>query len=108
MISLIETECGHWHRHRDLPTLANFVERGPQLFNEVEEVVLVAEGATSVSGSRIFPIKIEAVEIILVHKICQHDQRFLFKFPSYSILTVRFLREMLRNKSCSTLFLNYI
>lgn len=105
MISLVKTERGHWHRHRDLPALANFVERGPQLFDEVEEVVLVAKGATSVSSSRIFPIKIEAIEFILVHEICQRDQRSLLNLFTFNSHDLYFLS---RNKSSSTLFLNII
>jgi len=69
VIPLIETERGHRHRHRDLPVFASLVERGPQLLDEVEEVVLITEAATSVGSSRIFPIKIKAVELILVHEI---------------------------------------
>lgn len=81
MVSLVETEGGHRHRHGDLPALTLLVERGPQLLAEVEEVVFVAESAASIGGSRIFPIEIETVEAVSIHEICEQNRRFYEEGP---------------------------
>jgi len=68
VIALVETERSQGHCHSDLPALADFIERGSQLLDKVEEVVLVAEGSASVGSGWIFPIEIKAVEAISMHE----------------------------------------
>jgi len=68
VVALVETERSHGYGHGNLPALADFIERGPQLLDKVEEVVLVAEGTASVGSSRIFPIEIKAIETIPIHE----------------------------------------
>lgn len=68
VISFIQSEFRHWYCDCQFPSFLLLVESTSYFFDEVEEIVLVGKPATSVTGSRIFPVEVETVETIFVHK----------------------------------------
>lgn len=68
VISLLKTELGKWHSHCDFPTSTRAIEGSPQLFDEVEEHVLVGEFATAIGCSGVLPVEIESIEVVLLHE----------------------------------------
>lgn len=74
VITFVETELGHRYGHCDLPAFSFFIESTFKFFNEVEEIVLIGEFATSVRGTRVLPVEIETVELVFVHEFCNRNE----------------------------------
>ena len=71
VVALLQPELGHGHGHRDLPALADRVERGSQLSDKLTERILVREAPAAVSSAGVLPVNVQTVELVLVHELCR-------------------------------------
>lgn len=64
-----QPEVGQWYRSGELPSLASPDESPLELLDKVQEPILIGERATTISRSRVLPVQIQAVKVILVEEI---------------------------------------
>lgn len=66
MVSLHQSEVCQRHGGGQLPAFTSSDEGSPQLLDQVQELVFVGEGATTVGCARVLPIQVQTVKVVLV------------------------------------------